>query len=124
MTDPVEIIQTVLLVTLMVILVAILYKKLLRKLGSEAAKKKYLNLESADYDRATGMLILDMEAPDPVEIEIFFSGPSLDRKHLIKREIERGERIEEFSVGALSAGKYELEIITRGQHITKYLVID
>jgi hypothetical protein len=124
MNEPVEIIQSILLVTLMVILAAILYKKLLRKLGDDPSKPKFMNIESAVYDKERGMLILTMDAPEPTELEVFISGPGFDRKHLIKRSLEEGGRVEEMSVGDLTAGKFELEVLTGQQRITTYLNVD
>lgn len=124
MNEPVEIIQSILLVTLMVILAAILYKKLLRKLGNDPSKPKFLNIESTVYDKGRGMLILTMDAPEPTELEIFISGPGFDRKHLIKKSLDEGTRVEEMSVGDLSLGKFEIEVFSGQQRITTFLNVE
>lgn len=124
MNDPVDIIQTILLVSLIVLLAAILYKKLLRKLGNDPSKPKFLNLEQLEYDQAREMLVLSVDAPKPTEIEVYISGPQMDRKQLIKRSLDGGGHVEELSVGNLRSGKFEIEILTGQQRISKYLIVD
>jgi|GEM_PF-2191210 len=124
MNDPIDIIQTILIVTLMVVLAAILYKKLLKKLGNDPSKPRFLNLENSCYDKGRGVLVLNMDAPAPTEIEVFISGPGKDRKQIVKMSLEVGKHAEEMPVGTLSSGKFEIEVQTEKQKISSFLVVD
>ena len=124
MNDPVEIIQTILIVTLMVVLAAILYKKLLKKLGKDPSNLRYLNLENSSYDKGRGMLVLNMDAPVATDIEVFISGPGMDRKNIIKKPLDSGEHREEIPVGNLNSGKFNIEVHTDKQRISSFLLID
>ena len=124
MNDPIDIIQTILIVTLMVVLAAILYKKLLKKLGKDPSNRRFLNLENSSYDKGRGVLVLNMDAPVPTDIEVFISGPGMDRKHIIKIPLDSGEHREEIPVGNLNSGKFNIEVQTDKQKISSFLLID
>jgi len=116
MDKTMDIIQDFLLVSVVIMLVYVLYKRLLIVLGKKEKNKQYLILhEGIEWSNASAMLPLESLLDDTLNVSIIDANGIVVRT-LPEKSIPVGKQTLDVSLDGLPAGKYEIRLMSRMQH--------
>ncbi|MFM7309176.1 MAG: hypothetical protein ACKOZY_01075 [Flavobacteriales bacterium] len=116
MSKSIDIIQDFLLVSVVILLVYVLYKRLLIVLGKKEKSKQYLILhEGIVWTNASAVLPLESLMEDRMSAAILdMQGNTV--KTLPEMQIPLGKQQVEIPLSDLPEGKYEIRLTSRMQH--------
>jgi hypothetical protein len=114
-----------LLISILLILVYIGYKKLIQKLGKgEINKAKYAKLYSIERQPASGNVELFYELEENKDAEIVLLNMQMEElKSIDKRAAKKGGNKVMFDTSSVENGRYFFELRTENQKSAKTLII-
>lgn len=122
--ESLDTLRTALLIFSVVILVAVLYKRLLILLGKNKNKPRYVLVDDHELDTGNKKLSLNIALPEPamVKIELFAdNGSTILLLH--DEKLSSGTHRLEFNLSTLVAGRYYFKLATHNHSVMQYFSI-
>lgn len=118
-----ETIKNALLISLLLMLIYVLYKRMLRVLGKDNVQSKYPAIGNAlEWNGDLAKITVDLRKETYLIIELFTKEGALVQS-IAEGEYPVGQHIFEFSRQSLSAGKYFYKVTSSYQESSQYFEI-
>jgi|AntDeeMinimDraft_4_1070355.scaffolds.fasta_scaffold35426_1 flagellar hook assembly protein FlgD len=108
-----------LLVSLVVLLAIVLYKRLLKKMGAKKALVKYANFIAINSDGGLVKVKIEMPHTEEVKLSVFDQSENLVNT-LHEGPLNEGEHEFTWERGQSTGDKYYCELKTKNQNATRY----
>jgi hypothetical protein len=121
MDSPLHTLRLALLVTLFVVLIYILYKRLLKAMGKDKDKPVYASLNDVTYEGGINQLTITCANPSMETLTVNINDAA---STLIHSEVFIGTSSEDLQMEvALEPGRYQVEVVTDNHRTSRYFTV-